>query len=208
MAEPDEHAVHRLRHTARAFGLAWPATATLAQFERTLDPTDAKQAAFMLAIRRAGEGASYIPYQDGVVPWHAAMAATYAHATAPLRRLADRYVVRAILAITNGQPVPDIVSDAFNKLPSIMARADGLGGTIERAVIDLAEAAMLHGREGELFPAIVTDVDDRGVRMQLRDLPVVARVDANGIEPGDALDVKLVTADASQRKLTFQRVLP
>ena len=36
------------------------------------------------------------------MPWHAAMSATYAHATAPLRRLADRYVVRATLAIANG----------------------------------------------------------------------------------------------------------
>ena len=204
MAEPDERAVNRLRYTARAFGLMWPATATLDQFERTLDAADAKQAAFMLAIRRAGKGASYIPYQDGAVPWHAAMAATYAHATAPLRRLADRYVVRATLAIANGHPVPDIVADAFNKLPKIMARADALGATIECAVIDLAEAAMLQGREGELFPAIVTDVDDRGVRMQLCDLPVVARVDANGVEPGDELDVRLTAADPDQRTLTFQ----
>jgi exoribonuclease R len=90
MAEPDERAVNRLRYTAKAFGLMWPATATLDQFERTLDAADAKQAAFMLAIRRAGKGASYIPYQGDAVPWHAAMAATYAHATAPLRRLADR----------------------------------------------------------------------------------------------------------------------
>ena len=60
----------------------------------------------MLAIRRAGDGASYVPFRDGAVPWHAAMAATYAHATAPLRRLADRYVVRAALAIANGQRVP------------------------------------------------------------------------------------------------------
>lgn len=205
MAEPDERAVNRLRFTARAFGLMWPATATLDQFERTLEAADPKKAAFMLAIRRAGKGASYIPYQNGVVPWHAAMAATYAHATAPLRRLADRYVVRATLAIANGHPVPDIVADAFNRLPKIMARADALGATIERAVIDLAEAAMLHGREGELFPAIVTDVDDRGVRMQLCDLPVVARVDANGVEPGDELDVRLTAADPEQRTLTFQR---
>ena len=54
-----------------------------------LDPQDPRQAAFMLAIRRSSPGASYAPYQDGVVPWHAAMAATYAHATAPLRRLVD-----------------------------------------------------------------------------------------------------------------------
>ncbi|MCV5928566.1 hypothetical protein OFO11_42355, partial [Escherichia coli] len=54
MAAPDEQAVTRLRHSAKALDLVWPADATLAQFERTLDPADAKEAAFMMAIRRAG----------------------------------------------------------------------------------------------------------------------------------------------------------
>lgn len=206
MAEPDEHAVRRLRHTARAFGLLWPATATLSQFERTLDAKDPRQAAFMLAIRRSSLGALYVPYREGVVPWHEAMAATYAHATAPLRRLADRYVVRAALAIANGQPVPDVVTEAFTRLPAVMARADALGGQIERAVIDLAEAGMLQGSVGQSFPAIVTDVDDRGARMQLSDFPIVARVSAHGVRPGDALRVKLVAVDTAQRSISFQRV--
>lgn len=206
MAAPNEGAVKRLRLTARAFGLTWPENATLDQFDRTLDGKNPKQAAFMLAIRRAGEGASYVPYREGVVPWHAAMAATYAHATAPLRRLADRYVVRATLAIANGQPVPDVVTAAFTQLPSVMARADALGGQIDRAVIDMAEATMLQGREGEVFPAVVTDLDDRGARMQLRDLPVVARVVAHQVEPGDALQVKLLAADPDKRTVSFERV--
>jgi exoribonuclease R len=134
------------------------------------------------------------------------MAATYAHATAPLRRLADRYVVRAALAIANGQPVPDVVAEAFVKLPPVMARADVLGGQIERAVVDLAEAVMLQGCEGRAFPAIVTDIDERGARMQLRDQPVVARVDAHGVEPGDAISVRLVATDPDRRMINFQRV--
>ena len=36
-----------------------------------------------------------------------------AHATAPLRRLADRYVVEAAFAVANGRPVPDDVQAAF-----------------------------------------------------------------------------------------------
>lgn len=206
MAEPNEGAIKRLRLTARAFGLTWPDNATLDQFGRTLDPRQPKQAAFMLAIRRAGEGASYVPYREGVIPWHAAMAATYAHATAPLRRLADRYVVRATLAIANGQPVPDVVTAAFTQLPSVMARADSLSGQIDRAVIDMAEATMLAGREGEVFPAVVTDLDDRGARMQLRDLPVVARITAHHVAPGDTLSVKLVAADPDKRTISFERV--
>jgi exoribonuclease R len=205
MPEPDERAVRRLRQTARAFGLRWPDMATLDQFERRLDPTDPKQAAFMLAIRRAGR-ASYTPYREGTIPWHSAMAATYAHATAPLRRLADRYVVRAALAVANGQPVPAVVTEAFERAPEVMARADAFGGQIERAVIDLAEAVMLRGREGEVFPAVVTDVDDRGARMQLCDLPVVARVAANGVEPGESLRVRVTSARPEHPPATFERV--
>ncbi|MBY8824419.1 RNB domain-containing ribonuclease [Sphingomonas colocasiae] len=206
MAEPDEQAVARLRLTAAALGLDWPAAAPLAAFERTLDAGDARQAAFMLAVRRVGNGASYMPYCDGVVPWHAAMAATYAHATAPLRRLADRYVVLATLAIANGAAVPESVGRAFEALPEVMARADALGGRIGRAAIDLAEAVMLRDREGQVFAAVATDIQDKGARIQLCDLPVVARVNGADIVPGVALKVRLVTADPDRRNVVFERV--
>ncbi|MFO1240506.1 MAG: RNB domain-containing ribonuclease [Sphingomonadaceae bacterium] len=206
MAGPDERAVSRLRNTAKAFGLSWPANATLTQFERTLQASNPKHAAFMLAVRRAGNGAAYAPYADGVVPWHAGIAATYAHATAPLRRLADRYVVRATLSIANGRPVETAVTEAFSRLPGVMARAGNLDGQVERAVIDLAEAVMLEGDIGRIFPAIVTDLDDRGARIQLRDLPVVARVDAHNVAPGADLKVRLESALPAQRSVTFQRV--
>jgi len=206
MAPPDEHAIRRLRFTARAFGLVWPEAETLGQFQKNLSAADPREAAFMLAVRRAGSGASYAPYQSGVLPWHVAMAATYAHATAPLRRLGDRYVVRAALAIANGQDVPDVVEQAFAKLPPVMARADALGGNIERAVVDLAEAVMLQGSEGQVFAAIVTDVDERGARMQLRDQPVVARVAAHAVQPGDAITVRLISTDPQRRLIQFERV--
>jgi len=206
MPAPDDRAILRLRNTARALKLDWPAAVALKDYEKDLDPNDPRQAAFMLAIRRAGGGASYQPYRDGVLPWHAPMAATYAQATAPLRRLADRYVVRATLAIANGQKVPDVVVQAFEKLPSVMAHADAIGGQIDRAVIDLGEAVMLKDRVGEIFGAVVTDLDDRGARIQLSDLPVVARVDAHGVEPGDVIRVRLTVADPDHRTITFVRI--
>ncbi len=206
MAPPDQPAIRRLRFTARAFGLVWPDAETLGQFQKNLHANDPREAAFMLAARRAGVGASYAPYEPGVVPWHVAMAATYAHATAPLRRLADRYVVRAALAIANGQTVPDAVTQAFAKLPPVMARAAALGGQIERAVVDLAEAVMLKGCEGRVFPAIVTDTDERGARMQLRDQPVVARIAAHAVQPGDAITVRLIATDPERRLIQFERV--
>jgi len=206
MAGPDERAVKRLRFTARALGLDWPAAQPLTERERTLDPADPKQAAFMAAIRRAGAGAGYEPWKEGVIPWHAAMAATYAHATAPLRRLADRYVVQATLAIANGAAVPEAVTAAFPRLPRAMAVADARSAQIERAVVDLAETVMLQGREGERFDAVVTDLDERGARIQLRDLPIVARVAAHHVDPGDTLHVRLIAADPATRQLSFQRM--
>jgi exoribonuclease R len=118
MGEPQDWAVRRLRHTAKAVGLEWPKSESLEQLERRLDPARPADAAMMLAIRRASPAAGYQPYRDGVLPWHAAVAAPYAHATAPLRRLADRYVVEAALAIANGRNIA--APDVFERLPDVM----------------------------------------------------------------------------------------
>lgn len=206
MPEPQEWAIRRLRHTAKALGVAWPKTESLPQLEVRLDPEKPAEAALMLAIRRASPGASYEPYLDDVRPWHSAVAATYTHATAPLRRLADRYVVESALAVANGKPVPGPVQTAFERLPKVMQKADGLAGQISRAVIDLAEAAILLGREGELFDAVVTDTDQRGARIQLCSPPVVARIKIDGLVPGNELTVRLDGADPVNRSVNFSVV--
>ncbi len=206
MAAPDPRALGRLQHTARALKVEWPRGATLTQFEKRLDGAIPAQAAMMSAIRRAGSGASYEPYTPGVTPWHAAIAGTYVHATAPLRRLADRYVCQAALAVANSQPVPAEVAAAFAALPKVMDEADMRSNGVDRAVIDLAEAVVLTGREGEKFKAVVTDIDERGARIQLMSEAVVSRVPAHRVEPGQEVDVRLVTADTERRLLTFERL--
>ncbi|WP_292961153.1 RNB domain-containing ribonuclease [Novosphingobium sp. UBA1939] len=203
MAGPDDKAVARLRQTALALALDWPAAMPLAQFEKTLDPAQPRQAAFMMAVRRAGNGAGYAPLQPGMPPWHSAIAASYVHATAPLRRLADRYVIRAALAVCHGDPVPEAVTRAFAALPEVMARADALAGRIERGVIDLAETVMLRDRTGERFDAVVTDSEGDSARIQLAGLPVVARVRAAGVLPGTRIMVRLDQADSANGRLAF-----
>jgi len=206
MAEPDERAVQRLRHTARAFGFTWPAEQNLLQFQRTLPARDPRSAAFLIAVRRAGGGASYEAYAAGRRPWHAAMAATYAHATAPLRRLADRYVVEAALAVANGQEVPDDVQAAFTELPAAMERGESLANRVDAAVLDLAEAVLLAGREGDVLDAVVVDEDDRGALAQFADPAVLARVSAHNVDPGDDVRVKVVAVDVEARHVELERV--
>src|SRR6185503_5779603 len=145
--------------SARALGVDWPKDMSLEDRQRNLDPNDPRQAAFMLAIRRAGSHATYAPFHAGERPWHSAMRATYVHATAPLRRLADRYVTEAALAVANGKPVPDWVTAAFERLPEVMNRAESKAGQVDAAVLELAEAVELEARVGETFEGTVTDYD-------------------------------------------------
>ena len=206
MAAPDERALRQLRHTAQALRLVWNREESLETFSRRLDPSVPADAAFVMAVRRAGGGADYVPFAEGATPWHAAMAATYAHVTAPLRRLADRYVVQTVLALANGRAVPEPVQAALHKLPATMDRTEAIASRIERAVIDLAEAVTMQGREGDVFDSVVVDDDEDATRIQLCDVAVVAKVQARGVQPGDALRVKLVAVDVEARRVEFQRV--
>lgn len=204
MHAPDDRALRRLRQSARGLGLDWPATLSLAGFERTIGPRSVAGAAFQLAVRRATGGADYAPFRSGHRPFHAAIGATYCHATAPMRRLADRYVLDAVLGLFGGSSMPD--QAFFTRLSEVMNAADSRQNAIERAVLDLAEAALLHGREGEVFRAIVTERDDKGARLQLAELPVVARVDTRSVASGDELQVRLAKADPVRGELRFERV--
>ena len=204
MAEPDKRAIKRLRHSATAFGIDWPAETSLEERERTLDPADPKHAAFMLAIRRAGRDAGYAPFRAGETAWHSAVAATYVHATAPLRRLGDRYVVEAALAVANGRPVPDDVAAAFQPLAEVMKKADARSAQVDSAVIELAEAVTLTGKLGMRFEGRVTDLDQRGARIQLCALPVVTRVPGDGLELGEQVFLRLTEADPVRRLTRFE----
>ncbi len=206
MAAPDERALRRLRHTAHAFGIAWARDESLESVSRRLDPNQLADAAFAMAVRRAGGGADYVTFEAGTTPWHAAMEATYAHVTAPLRRLADRYVVETALALANGREVPEQVKAALPKLPATMDRAQAVASRVERAVIDLAEAVTMQGREGEIFNAVVIDDDEDASRIQLCDVAVVAKVQAHGVRPGNDLRVKLMAVDLVGRNVEFARV--
>jgi exoribonuclease R len=209
MSEPGARSIERLRHTAHAFGLTWPGHQSLADFRRSLDRTDPRANAFLVAVRRAGGGASYEPLDrqsDGERPWHSAVAATYTHATAPLRRLADRYVIDAAIAVTAGRPVDERVEAAFDDLPKVMAHAEATANRADHCVIELAEAVIMAGREHEVFDAVVVDEDRHGTLVQLVDPAVLAHVHAHHVDPGDRLRVRLHAVDVASRTIELHRV--
>lgn len=206
MPDVDERHIRRLRHSARAFGLDWPTQMRLDEFERSLPRDDPRTSAFLLAVRRAAGGAGYAAYDPDERPWHSAVAATYAQATAPLRRLQDRYVIEASLAIAAGRSVPDEVDEAFARLPKAMAHGEQRANRAEREALELAEAVVLRGREGEIFDAVVVDEGDWGVEVQIAEPAVLTRVSARHVDPGDDIRVRLVSVDVDRRSVGFERV--
>ena len=205
MPEPTGLAVARIRRQARALGVPWAKSLSYGDALRTLDLANPVHLALVHEAAALFRGAAYTAF-DGAVPeqtGHAAVAAPYAHVTAPLRRLVDRFGLLVCEAISAGRPVPDWVRAALPGLPEIMTGADRLAGAVERACIDAAEASTLAGLVGRTFPAVVVDQTDRGsVVVQLIDPAIVATV--KGTAPlGATITVTVAGADVSAGKVTL-----
>ncbi len=190
---PDPKALARLRRSAEAFGIPW--LEPYPAFIRSLEPATAIGAALLHEATAVMRGAGYTAF-DGGLPAerrHAALAMEYAHVTAPLRRLADRYALECCLG------APPWVRERLLDLPEVMRAADRRAGGLERATVDFVEAVLLHDRVGETFDAAV--IDDGLV--QLRDPAVRAKCD--GDPPvGNDVRVRLVEADPESRTVRFE----
>lgn len=198
---PDPNAVTSLRHSARALGVDWPKDTPYGEFLSALDPHLPAAAALLTLATRLLRGAGYTAF-DGAPPTltlHSAVAAPYAHTTAPLRRLVDRYVGETCVALCAGTPVPDWVRAALPTLPEQMAAADHRAHALDRAVVDLAEALVLEHRVGDTFIGVV--IDPRTV--QLSDPAVRGSLRADAPPVGQEVTVRLESADTGARKVVF-----
>jgi exoribonuclease R len=208
MPAPRPEAVARLRAAAPALGVDWPEGESVGQVIAGLDMGDPRAAAFVDQAAELMRGAGYAAF-DGAPPaepGHSAVAAPYAHVTAPLRRLADRYATEVCLALHDGRSVPDWARAALPKLPEVMAASGRVDGAAERGAVDLAEAVLLQHRVGEEFAAAVLDVDPGRPTgtVALDDPPVRARCEGDGLPLGGRVRVRLAVADPAQRRVLFQ----
>ena len=204
MPAPDEETIARFRRQAAALGVAWPDGATWGEIIRGLDRDDPKHLALIHEATGLFRGAGYTPF-DGAAPQETvqgAVAAPYAHVTAPLRRLVDRFGLVVCAAVSAGESVPDWVREALPTLPEIMSRTDRLAGEVDRACTDTVEAAVLAGRVGETFAAYVVDQRDKSVQVQLIELAVMATVSGQA-EPGSQVTVRLDGTDVARHEVNF-----
>lgn len=205
----DPRDVARLRRVAKGLRISWPQDMDYPAFVRSLDPTLSRHQAMVVACTRLLRGSGYAAF-DGELPEqtrHSAIAAEYAHVTAPLRRLGDRYTGEVCLAICAGTAVPDWVAAALPGLPKTLQDSARRAGSYERAVLDLVEAAVLADRVGQRFAGVVTSVRDdeptSGV-VVLAEVGVEAPVTSTDPLPlGEDVTVTLATADLAARKVAF-----
>ncbi len=203
---PDPLEVESVRRSALALGLDWPAGAGYAEVISALDPQVPEAAALLTFAARLLRGAAYTAF-DGSPPalsTHSAVAAPYAHCTAPLRRLADRHAGEVCLALAAGDDVPAWARSALPHLPAEMAGATRRAQALERAVVDLAEAVVLAPRVGDRFDAVVVEGGEKRGVVQLRDPAVRARCEGADLPLGQSLRVRLVAVDMTARRVMFQ----
>lgn len=215
MPAPKPEAVAKLRAAAGPLGVEWPEGASVGAVIAAVDPGSPHGAAFLDQAAELLRGAGYTVFggDAGAPPedvGHGGVGAPYAHVTAPLRRLADRYVTETCLSLYEGRPVPPWVRDALPRLPKQMTTTDRLAGAADRAAIDLAEAVLLEGRVGELFDAAVLDREEASAKrpaggLVALDDPAVRARCLGDLPLGSRIQVRLTDADPVTRTVRFER---
>ncbi len=208
MPRPDDRDVERYRRQAAALSVPWPTEEDYGHFLARLDRADPRHLALIHDAVVLFRGAGYTPF-DGTVPQQvdqAAVGAPYAHVTAPLRRLVDRFGLVICEAVSAGREVPHWARESLPRLPEVMARSDQLAGRIEHACTSAMEAAVLQAYVGQELEAMVIDVREGGsLVVRLADLAVMATVDGRAA-PGDRVRVRVVSADVAERAVTLEMV--
>jgi exoribonuclease R len=203
---PDPQSVESLRRSALALGIDWPDGTAYGDVLSALDPSRPPAAALLTLATRLLRGAAYTAF-DGAPPavtTHSAVAAPYAHCTAPLRRLADRYVGEVCVALCAGTEVPAWARAALPALPAEMAAAVQRAHALDRAIVDLAEAVVLQHRVGEVFPGVVVESNSHGGTIQLADPAARGKVDGAALPLGQTVRVVLTEADPLTRSIRFR----
>ena len=203
----DPKAVARLRRTALALGVDWPEGVSHADVLRRLDPAVPTQAAVLAESTVLLRGSGYEAF-DGDAPAqakHAGVGAPYAHTTAPLRRLVDRYVGEICVSTCAESEVPEWVRAALPQLPKTMERSTHRAQQYEAGIVSAVEAAVLEGHVGEVFDAVVVELDehDGGGVVQLLEPAVTARC-AGDLPLGERVRVRLMLADVVKRQVRFE----
>jgi exoribonuclease R len=205
---PEPKVIGWLHSVAPALDVRWPKGATAGDVVADLDQSSPKHMAFLDHAMSLLRGATYVTLGERSVaePMHAGVGAPYAHVTAPLRRLVDRYTSTLCMLLARGADIPDWLRAALPTLPSAMAKGEQHASNVDRAVVDMTEAWLLRDRIGEHFEAIPLDTDDDRTKIAILEPAIRASAHGTGFVIGQPATVQLTEADVTARLVRFTKV--
>ncbi len=209
----DPEVEEELRQVAEALNLHWPEDSSYATFVRSIFPSTTAEFAFLNQATRAFRGASYVSLAhtnlSGEDLEHSAIASVYAHVTAPLRRLVDRFNNEILIAHFSNKTAPNWAADV-SELPGIMNRSNQLASALDRAMIDYIECVVLKDQVGQTFKARVINkkhIKDKAVSViQIDSSAVIYELQDWDLKHGQEILLRLNSVDVGARQLTFSLV--
>ncbi len=203
----------RIVQVAAKFGEALPSEPSapaLAEFLRKRRLADALRypdlSLTIVKLLGAGEYVLELPGEEPVGHFGLAVR-DYTHSTAPNRRYPDLITQRLLKAAIAGTAVP-YSNDDLNALAKQCTDREDAANKVERRVRKSAAALFLSGRIGETFDALVTGAAEKGTWVRVLRPPVEGKLvaGAQGLDVGDRLRVKLISANVEQGFIDFERV--
>lgn len=217
---PDSETVARFFRAARALGIPIDAAQSPGELLASLEPTEPSTLALNSAATRLLRGSGYLAFTErpaAEATWHAGVASEYAHATAPIRRLGDRFVSEICLAYGGawvnlrdaalslaGTVPPDILT-ALPELPGLLQSSSQRSGAVDNEAINLAEAVALQDAVDEIFDAglLRASDGDHHAEIFVYEPPVIAQC-RGAVPTGERIKVRLTEANVQDRKVRFE----
>ncbi len=162
----------------------------------------------LATIKLMGPGEYMLMRPDDDPTGHFGLAARdYTHSTAPNRRFPDLVTQRVLHAMSAGDAAP--YTDAeLSEIAQHCNDADKKLRKIERDMQKRVAAVAFANRVGQVFSGVITGSSDKGVYVRVISPPFEGRVmqNADGLDVGDKVQVKLIHTDPVRAHIDFAAV--
>jgi exoribonuclease-2 len=200
----------KIVEVAASYGVELPAkpdAKSLSWF--LLDRKDADPLRFpdlsLTIVKLLGRGEYTVEIPGQADAGHFALAVhDYTHATAPNRRYVDLATQRLVKSVLAGEKTPYTLEE-LNSVANQCTEREHAAKKVERIMRKVAAAVFLSKHIGESFEAIVTGVNEDGTYARLLKPPAEGKIvkGDRGLEVGDKVQLKLLTADPEQAFIDF-----
>jgi exoribonuclease II len=160
----------------------------------------------LAVIKLIGPGEYVLEKAGEAAPGHFGLAVQdYTHSTAPNRRFADVVTQRLIKATLAGQKNP-YSDDELGAIAANCTEKEDAARKVEREMSKRLAAVAMQHRIGEVFDAIVTGVTDHGTFVRVLQPHIEGLlIQAHGLDVGDKVRAKLISANVQKGYIDFAR---